>query len=77
MQNAGIPPWQRSMWPLLICNNEVAAVAGVATASAYTVRAAPHAAEGRGERLLLPVETRLADQDRLCYATMTVESASA
>ena len=50
MQNAGIPPWQRSMWPLLICNNEIVAVASVATASAYTVRAAPHAsaASGRG-----------------------------
>ncbi len=48
MQNAGIPPWQRSMWPLLICNNEVAAVASVATASAYTVRAAPHATEAGG-----------------------------
>ena len=48
MQGAGIPPWQRSMWPLLICDNEVAAVAGVATASTYTVRAVPHAA-GAGE----------------------------
>ncbi len=44
MQGAGIAPWQRSLWPLLICNNEIVAIAGVVTASAYTVRAASSAA---------------------------------
>lgn len=38
MQNAAVPPWLRDVWPLLICDNEVVAVAGVATAFAYTVR---------------------------------------
>lgn len=29
LQEAGIPPWQRSHWPLLICADEVVAVPGV------------------------------------------------
>jgi len=37
MQHAGVPPWQRAMWPLLICDNEVVAIAGIAIASAFTV----------------------------------------
>jgi tRNA(Ile)-lysidine synthase len=38
-QNANIPPWQRSLWPLLTCDNEIACVVGIATATAFTVPA--------------------------------------
>ena len=38
MQNAGVPPWLRDVWPLLICNNQIAAIAGVVTANHYKVR---------------------------------------
>jgi tRNA(Ile)-lysidine synthase len=38
MQNAGVPPWLREVWPLLICNNQIAAIAGVVTANHYKVR---------------------------------------
>lgn len=58
MQNAGVPPWLRDMWPLLICDNQVAAVAGVATAFAYKV---PGASEdsGGGVTARQPLGTRL------------------
>ena len=36
-QQANIPPWLRNTWPLLLCNDEIAAVASVATAKAFTV----------------------------------------
>ena len=38
MQNAGIPPWLRDVWPLLICDNQIVAIAGVVTANGYKVR---------------------------------------
>ena len=36
-QQANIPPWLRATWPLVTCNDEIAAVASVATAKAFTV----------------------------------------
>jgi tRNA(Ile)-lysidine synthase len=36
-QKANIPPWLRLTWPLLVCNDEIAAVASIATAKAFTV----------------------------------------
>ena len=36
-QQANIPPWQRATWPLLVCNDEIAAVASIATAKAFNV----------------------------------------
>ena len=36
-QQAQIPPWLRATWPLLTCNEEIAAVASVATAKAFNV----------------------------------------
>ena len=36
-QQANIPPWLRNTWPLVLCNDEIACVAGVATAKAVTV----------------------------------------
>lgn len=36
-QQADIPPWLRSTWPLLTCDDEIVAVVGIATASAYNV----------------------------------------
>lgn len=39
MQNAGVAPWRRDVWPLLICNNQIAAIAGLLTAYDYKVRA--------------------------------------
>lgn len=38
MQSANVPPWMRDVWPLLICNNEIAAIAGLLTANDYKVR---------------------------------------
>ena len=56
-QQANIPPWLRNTWPLVLCNDEIACVASVATAKAFTV--AP------GEMGLLcqwkPASTRLLD----------------
>lgn len=43
MQHAAVPPWLREVWPMLTCDNEVVAVAGIATAFAYRVRATPDA----------------------------------
>jgi tRNA(Ile)-lysidine synthase len=37
LQQANIPPWLRATWPLLTCNEEIAAVASVATAKAFNV----------------------------------------
>lgn len=48
MQDAGIPPWQRNMWPLLICNKEIVAVAGLSTAFAFTVGATVRSCDGAG-----------------------------
>ena len=36
-QQADIPPWLRTTWPLLTCNDEIVAVAGIATAKAFNV----------------------------------------
>jgi tRNA(Ile)-lysidine synthase len=36
-QQANIPPWLRSTWPLLLCDDEIVAVASIATAKAFTV----------------------------------------
>lgn len=36
-QQANIPPWLRSTWPLLICDDEIVAVVGIATAKAFNV----------------------------------------
>ena len=36
-QRANIPPWLRPTWPLLTCNGEIVAVAGLATAKLFTV----------------------------------------
>jgi len=36
-QQANVPPWLRSTWPLLVCHDEIAAVASIATAKAFTV----------------------------------------
>jgi tRNA(Ile)-lysidine synthase len=36
-QQANIPPWLRTTWPLLTCNDEIVAVAGIATAKAFNV----------------------------------------
>ena len=36
-QQANIPPWSRNTWPLVLCNDEIACVASVATAKAFTV----------------------------------------
>jgi tRNA(Ile)-lysidine synthase len=36
-QQANIPPWLRTTWPLIVCDDEVVAVASVATAKAFTV----------------------------------------
>ena len=36
-QQANVPPWLRSTWPLLVCNGEIAAVASIATAKAFIV----------------------------------------
>lgn len=36
-QRAHVPPWQRATWPLLVCNDEIAAVASIATAKAFNV----------------------------------------
>lgn len=36
-QHAGIPPWLRSTWPVVTCNDEIVAIASVATAKAFTV----------------------------------------
>lgn len=36
-QNAAIPPWQRERWPVLVCGTTVAAIVGIATASAFKV----------------------------------------
>ncbi len=38
-QNAAVPPWQRERWPVLVCDTTVAAIVGIATASAFKVRA--------------------------------------
>lgn len=38
-QNAAVPPWQRESWPVLVCGTTVAAIVGIATASAFRVRA--------------------------------------
>ena len=35
-QQANIPPWLRHTWPLVLCNGEIACVASVATAKAFT-----------------------------------------
>ncbi|MEO7256020.1 MAG: tRNA lysidine(34) synthetase TilS, partial [Casimicrobium sp.] len=37
-QNAGVPPWQRERWPILICGKTVVSVVGLATANAFTAR---------------------------------------
>ncbi len=37
-QQAGVPPWLRNTWPLVVCNGEIVAVASIATAKAFTVR---------------------------------------
>ncbi len=42
MQNAGVPPWQRDVWPLLICNNHIAAIVGLLTANDYKARMGEH-----------------------------------
>ena len=36
-QQANIPPWLRNTWPLVLCNDDLVCVAGVATAKAFTV----------------------------------------
>ena len=36
-QQANIPPWLRATWPLLTCDDEIVAVVGIATASAFNV----------------------------------------
>jgi len=36
-QNAGVPPWQRERWPILACGPSIAAIVGIATASAFKV----------------------------------------
>ena len=36
-QRANIPPWLRTTWPLLTCDDEIVAVVGIATAKAFTV----------------------------------------
>ncbi len=36
-QQAQVPPWQRATWPLLTCNDEISAVASIATAKAFNV----------------------------------------
>lgn len=36
-QQANIPPWLRSTWPLLTCDEEIVAVVGIATAKAFNV----------------------------------------
>ena len=36
-QQAKIPPWLRSTWPLLTCDDEIVAVVGIATAKAFIV----------------------------------------
>ena len=36
-QQAHIPPWLRSTWPLLTCNDEIVSVVSIATAKAFTV----------------------------------------
>ena len=36
-QQANIPPWSRNTWPLVLCNDEIACVASVATAKVFTV----------------------------------------
>ncbi len=38
-QQANIPPWLRTTWPLLTCDNEIVAVVGVVTAKAFIVAA--------------------------------------
>ena len=35
-QQANIAPWLRNTWPLVLCDQEIACVAGVATAKAFT-----------------------------------------
>jgi len=39
LQRAAIPPWLRDTWPLVTCDEKIVAIASVATAKAYTVRA--------------------------------------
>lgn len=36
-QQANVAPWVRGTWPLLVCNDEIAAVASIATAKAFYV----------------------------------------
>ena len=36
-QQANIPPWLRTTWPLLTCDDEIVAVVGIATARAFNV----------------------------------------
>ena len=36
-QQANVPPWLRSTWPLLTCNDEIVTVVGISTAKAFTV----------------------------------------
>ena len=36
-QQANIPTWLRGTWPLLVCNDEIATVASIATAKAFNV----------------------------------------
>ena len=38
-QQARVPPWQRATWPLLTCNDEISAVASIATAKGFNVQA--------------------------------------
>ncbi len=35
MQNAGIAPWMRERWPVLVCNNDVAALPGLCVGAAF------------------------------------------
>lgn len=36
-QQANVPPWLRSTWPLLTCDDEIVAVVGISTAKAFSV----------------------------------------
>jgi tRNA(Ile)-lysidine synthase len=35
MQNANVPPWDRARWPILVCNQKIAAVPGLCIAAEF------------------------------------------
>ncbi len=38
-QNAGVPPWWRERWPILVCGKTVVSIIGIATANGFVARA--------------------------------------